>query len=483
MDATPCILLLVPAGALGGIDLLSFTTTPRFKGIKDLPGGWHFVFTSSTTSLSVRHGAWFRVNDVEETSSTTQSITSTSGSSCRSPDLFVKKWDARDEELVPESDPAEVLRWRANLGAIWRDGLTPYRQSASRDAGDEGDKELDWRALTDAIGEGLLDRVLGGGGGAGGQQHWGLTSASSAARDADDIPGLSNDRDGGGGSSGGGGDGGGGAAWQPEKELELLPVDLKMTWGEGVTGRERTEAAQDRSWALGELVERVCGGREEEVLGELQFAFLMVLTLNNNSCLEQWKRLLELLLTCKKAVVQRAGFYCRFLRLLRLQLQHCQDTETMLFDLNDEGGSLLKRLLRRFRKGLEELEGKGKSDVVDELDELEDFLRGEYGWQLDDSFVRRGMLELEDGEQVEMDVGTRFDEDDEAGEFAPMVVELTEEQAKSLGAFGGEDGSGGAQAAEQHGKRLAKPESGIAGEEVQEESEDEVDLDDMDARY
>ncbi|OMP81837.1 hypothetical protein BK809_0006146 [Diplodia seriata] len=462
MDATPCVLLLVPAGALGGINLLSFTTTPRFKGIKDLPGGWHFVFTSSTTSLSVRHGAWFHVNE-------------TPSSSSSPPDLFVKKWDPQHEELVPESDPAEVLRWRANLGAIWREGLTPYRQSASKDADDEGDKELDWRALTDAIGEALLDRVLGGGGGVGDQQHWGLTSASSAARDADDIPGLSNDC--------GGGDSGGGAVWQPEKELELLPVNLKMTWGEGVTGRERTEAAQDRSWALGELVERVCGGREEEVLGELQFTFLMVLTLNNNSCLEQWKRLLELLTTCKKAVVQRPGFYCRFLRLLRLQLQHCQDTEAMLFDLSDEGGSLLKGLLRKFRKGLEELDGKGKSDVLDELDELEDFLKGEYGWQLDDSFVRRGMLELEDGEQVEMDVGTRFDEDDEAGEFAPMVVELTEEQAKSLGDFRAEGGSGGAQGAEQQGGRLAKPESGIAGEEVQEESEDEVDLEDLDARY
>ncbi|KAK0662208.1 Protein AAR2-like protein [Lasiodiplodia hormozganensis] len=458
MDATPCVLLLVPAGALGGIDLLSFTTTNRFKGIKDLPAGWHFVFTSSTTSLSVRHGAWFRVRETSPGSP---------------PDLFVKKWNAEHEELVPESDPAEVLRWRANLGAIWREGLTPYRQSASKDADDEGDKEQDWRALTDAISEELLNRILGAssssssGGGAGDQQHWGLTSASSAARDMDDIPGLSSDRS--------GGDSGSGAAWQPEKELELLPIDLKMTWGQGVTGRERTEAAQDRSWALGDLVGRVCGGREDEVLGELQFTFLMVLTLNNNSCLEQWKRLLELLLTCKKAVIQRARFYGRFLRLLRLQLQHCQDADAMLFDLNDDGGSLLKGLLRKFRKGLDELDGKEKSDIVDDLDELEEFLRDEFGWQLDDSFVRRGMLELEDGEQVEMDVGTRFDEDDETGEFAPMVVELTEEQARSMG--------GNAQAIEQQDKRLAKPESGIADEEVQEESEDEADLEDMDARY
>lgn len=441
MDGKACVLLLVPAGALGGINLLSFTTTDRFKGIKDLPPGWHFVFTSSTNSLSVRHGAWFRVRDADARDG--------------APELHVKKWDAAAEELVAETSATELLRWRANLGAVWRDGLTPYRQSASKDA--TGDKELDWRRLTDCVSARVLDRMFGA---ERGPDHWALTSASSAARDMELIPGLSAAQ----------------SALQPERELAFLPVDLKRTWGAGVTGRERTEAAQDRSWALGDLVERFCGGEEEGVLGEVQVAFLMVLTLNNNSCLEQWKRLLTLLLTCKKAVVRYEGLYVRFLQLLRMQLQHCEDADGMLFDLSDEGGALLKGLLRRFRKGLEELDGAEKADVIDELDELEDFLKSEFGWQLDDSFVRAGMLELEDGEQVEMDMGTRFDEDDEAGEFAPVVVELTEEQARSLG------GSG--EVAGQQGKRLAKPESGIADVEVrEEESEDEVDLEDMDARF
>ncbi|EKG20160.1 Putative cyclase [Macrophomina phaseolina MS6] len=238
MDASPCVLLLVPAGALGGIDLLSFTTTDRFKGIKELPPGWHFVFTSSTNSLSVRHGAWFRVRGSSRSSPSSP------------PELFVKKWDPEREELVPETDQAELMRWRANLGAIWRDGLTPYRQTASKDADDEGDKEEDWRRLTDAVDERLLDRVLG----AATEDHWSLTSASSAARDMDVIPGLSKEQ----------------SQWQPEKELALLPVDLKRTWGVDVVGRERTEAAKDRSWALGDLVERVCGGREEELLGAVE---------------------------------------------------------------------------------------------------------------------------------------------------------------------------------------------------------------------
>ncbi|KAK8173687.1 A1 cistron-splicing factor [Phyllosticta citrichinensis] len=416
-----CVLLLnLPPGALGGINLLSFTTTDRFKGVKELPSGWHFVFTSSTSSLSVRHGAWFRVNN-------------TPGAP---PQVFIKKWDAAAEELIAETDEAETLRWRANLGAVWREGLTPYRQSASKDGEEQEDREGDWRNLTDCISADMLFRILGDDAT---PDHWALTSASSAARDMDDIPGLSKEQ----------------SAFQPDRELHFLPVDLKQTWREGATGRERTEAARDRSWALGELVEQHCARQEEdEILGEMQFAFLMVLTLNNNSCLEQWRRILELLFTCKRAVVSRPGLYIKLLQLLRLQLKRTQDAEGGLFDLSEDGASLLKSLLRRFRKGLDELQGAQKADVLDELDDLEEFLKSEYGWQLDDAFVRRGMLELEDGEQVEMDVGG-YDEDDETGEYAPTMVELTADQKKNLG----------------------------LSEDQEEESEEEADIEDMDSRY
>ncbi|KAJ9632366.1 hypothetical protein H2203_000771 [Taxawa tesnikishii (nom. ined.)] len=354
--------------ALGGIDLLSFTTTPRFQGIKNLPKGFHFVFTGSTASYSVRHGAWFYVS----------SNTSISGP----PELFIKKWDASKEELIAEADAAEILRWRANLGQIWRESLTPYRQTASKDGEDVQQDKNDWVQLTDCISEPLLTRILGSTPG-----HWALTSASCAERDMDDIPGLNS------------------AATSrilAEKELGFLPVDLKQTWRAGATGRERTDAAQDRSWALGELAANCCaGGDWMEVLGELEFCFLMVLTLNNYSCLEQWKRVLELMFTCKAAVNERPQFYNRAVATLKMQLQHCQDVEG----------------------GLEQLPGNAKQDVMDEVEDLQDYLKETYGWQIEGGkFARTGMLELEDGEQVEMDV-TAYDEDDEEGDtIAPKKV-------------------------------------------------------------
>ncbi|MCJ1363048.1 hypothetical protein MMC16_002154 [Acarospora aff. strigata] len=412
---TPAILLLnIPAGALCGIDLLSFTTSPRFQGIKNLPPGWHFVFTGATTSHSVRHGIWFRIHPASSTSPA---------------DLIIKKWSPEKEELIPETSPTTLLQHHANLGAIWTESLTPYRQSAAFATTTSTESEPlveeekhDWHDLTDCISAALLTRITG----ESTPDNWTLTTASSAKQDEDHIPGLSM----------------GSETLESEHELRFLPVNLKQTWREGAIGRERTEAAQDRSWALGDLVERFCQGRaqgqqdaegddggegdgEWEVVGELQVTFLMVLTLANYSCLEQWKRLLGLVLTCKAAVGEREAFYVKVVKLLRLQLQHCGDVDGGLFDLSDDGGALLKGLLKQFRRAVDEVYKEGESTVKDELEELEGFLRTQHGWELSDSYVRRGMLELEDGEQVEMEIND-LEGEDERGEYAPIIVDTIE---------------------------------------------------------
>jgi len=46
-----------------------------------------------------------------------------------------------------------------------------------------------------------------------------------------------------------------------------------------------------------------------------------------------------------------------------------------------------------------------------------------YGWQSDKDILRRGLLELEDGEMVEVSMDG-LDEEEETGEYAPTVVEM-----------------------------------------------------------
>ena len=447
-SSTAAVLLLdLPAKALGGIDLLSFTTTPKFHGVKNVPSGFHFLFTSSTSSLSVRHGAWINV----------ASTGAKPGSG--PPDLFIKKWDASSESLIPETDVAQTLRWRANLGSIWREELTPYRQSATDPSSKAEYESNDWQQMTDCVSEAMLCRILGMD-----PNHWTLTSASSAKVDVDDIPGISAAE----------------GRTQDERELLFLPVDLKQTWREGATGRERTDAAQDRSWYLTDLVNKYCHtGGWNEVLGEVEFCFLMILTLNNYSCLEQWRRLLTLIFTCKSAVAEQPDFFVRFIATLRLQLQHCDDVDGGgLFDLSDEGATFLKPLIFRFKKALDELRGSSKQDVMDELDDLQDYLQETHGWSFQlGQFTRSGMVTLEDGEEVDMDDMTH-DQEDEWGEYAPQVVDLSSEQLQQLG-FGTD-----ALPSEvmKSLKDTLRDEHEETNDETSEEEED-LDLEDMDARY
>lgn len=261
----------------------------------------------------------------------------------------------------------------------------------------------DWACLVAHITPRFLTRLTG-------DERWQVTTASCAVQDRDEIPGLSADE-----------------VKGVERELGFLGINLKKTWRDGAVGRERTEGAVDRSWAMENLVEKWAVVGEEwgdAILGEMEVCFLMVPTVANFSCLEEWKRVLGLALTCRRLVAEREEWFTAFLDLLRRQLERGEDVEGGLFNMSDEGGAYLKGLLKGFKRTLGQVfkEDEGE-EVRGEMEALEKFLKSEYGWELSDDFVRRGMLELEDGEQVEMEMD-EMEAEDERGEYAPVVVDL-----------------------------------------------------------
>jgi A1 cistron-splicing factor AAR2 len=431
------VITSLPPKCLTGIDLLSFTPGPNFRGIKSIPPGWHFVFASSTDSLTLRQGIWLQVHEAS-----------------KEPQLLFAQWDAKNEVLHQEVDQSKIMMHRANLGSIWNN-LFAYRQKASSSNADAEDDDYedigDWAQLSEHISEPLLSRILG----PLDKTHWGwaLSSGSSAKQDIDVIPGIED----------------GSNSIDHEKDLNFLPINLKQTWREGATGRERTEAVLDRSWALSELQKLCAASSVMEVLGELEFCFLMVLTISNYSCLEQWKRILGILFTCKRAVEDHPDLFIQTLKILRLQLQRNHDVEGGLFDMSADGSALLRGLLRKFKNGLDDISGKGKLDVVDELDELESYIKEEYGWDLSDSFVKRGMLDLEDGERVEVEL-SGYEEDDETGEYAPTIVDLTTAQKRTVSSEEESD--------EPETKRRS-----LSSKGNEEDDEDDRDVEDMDARF
>ena len=412
--------LRLPPNTLFGIDLLSLNTSKKFYGISGVPPGWHFVFTGATASLSIRHGFWFHVPVPVH--------------GC----LLVRIWDREKEELVAVEEAQELEDWRQRLiaeGGRWaRENLMPFRQSAATtipintvatEDGLQSYNDSYYPALVRHISASLLSRIT--------SATFTLLSTSCGAQDREHIPGLT-------------------AAevattlgTEKEAELVFLGIELQRTWREGAVGRERTEGARDRSWALSEVVrqsqikfsrdEESTVGWGSEVLGEVEFCFLMTVLLANFSCLEEWKRILELVLTCQSIISEQEKFFCEFIRLLGQQLKRCEDVEGGLFDFSDDtsgggagaGGGFLRSLIQKFKRALDEaFSATEGEDIKREMKTLEGWLNEELGWELSDNFVRRGMLELEDGEQIEVEIG-EMEGEDERGEFAPVVVDLGEQ--------------------------------------------------------
>ncbi|KAI4245853.1 MAG: hypothetical protein L6R42_010092, partial [Xanthoria sp. 1 TBL-2021] len=356
------ILLNLPPSILCGINLLTFTTTPTFLGIKNLPTGFHFLFTSPSASLSLRDGFWFHIPPPPPSSFP--------------PTTVFRKWSPERECLVPCPEPEGEAFIKAKGGwkEVYEKHLTPYRQSGAGSAGNDAaatkpgdDKEGAWEDITSYVTSSILTRFTK-------SEEWIISSASSGVQDRDEIPGLSSEevQD----------------VIGEEKELGMLGIDLKRTWREGAVGRERTEGARDRSWLLSdfcekyrsggragdEVVRKSDGGREEwwgdVMLGQMEVCFLMVLTLANYSCLEEWKRVLALVLTCEKSVRDRSEFFATFLRLLKRQLERTDDVEGGLFDMSDDGGAFLKVLLKGFKRTLGQIaESKGEEDGIEDVQE------------------------------------------------------------------------------------------------------------------
>ena len=416
------ITLGLPPKSLVGINNLSLSSSTTFSGITNLPPGLHFLYTGADASLSIRHGQWFRVKPAAEVAG---------------PQILLWHWDVEEECLILREDNEEAAASFRRLVANARgqSGLVAYQRllSASADlaeheqiskAANPVEAHISWADLTSSISDGLLDRILKPPRSQSAvpdeikSTTWYMSSISTAQCDLEHIPGLSSSE----------------SHPSAQTPLNFVPVDLKRTWREGAIGDERTESARDRSWYLGSLIDQCSGPSRGDrkvganrILGEMQLCFLMVLTLANYSCLEQWKRILGLLLSCRKALLDVEEYFCVVLRVLSLQIGHCEDVEGGLFEFKEEGaGGWLKRLLSGLKRNIKEVFGeeeeRGKV-LKEEIARLEDFMKDTYGWEVDSTLLRRGMLDLEDGERVEMEMN-EADEEDEMGEYAPVIVDL-----------------------------------------------------------
>ncbi|KAI9327977.1 A1 cistron-splicing factor [Obelidium mucronatum] len=305
------VLLDAPVDISFGIDLNEWQTGPRFKGLKLIPPGLHFVHysskNSSTGETGIRTG-FFKFFASKE--------------------IYVTQWDKAEEDLLDDSvldkDQIErikynILQFEPNLGAY---PLIPHPQQPLP-------TYQKWLRLTNYISQPLLSSLL--------PTSKKVSSLVSVSRfsDLDDsilstagvaAPGVEKDGD---------------MVMEKEQQqqqqnqnlqhlvslnIQFTPIDLKRSFPSNATPQERTKYSLDKSYLLNHVLKTFYKGDFKLLLGELQFSFILFLVGQVYDGLEQWKCLVQLLCSAKEATTSATGgLYYEFLGVLHAQLQECPE--------------------------------------------------------------------------------------------------------------------------------------------------------------
>lgn len=287
-EGAAVVVLGVPEGTEFGIDYSAWAVGPRFRGVKMVPPGLHFVHCSAAGTggrdAGPRSGRFL---------------------SLRRREVRVLRWDPAGEDVRPE--PPEQ-------GEALRDGLReldpflgpyPYETlkkwvSLSNFISEAAAEELQPESgqicafaevLPEAAGRHTRDRA--------GQRRPPLgAECRSYAEGLARLPRM-----------------------RPRAGTQIRFSELpRQAFPDGATPEEITRHSMDLSYALERVMEQRYPGRPLGLLAELQFAFICFLIGNVYDAFEHWKRLLNILCRSEEAIGKYQELYVNLISVLYHQL-------------------------------------------------------------------------------------------------------------------------------------------------------------------
>lgn len=336
VEGATIIFLDVPPGTEFGIDLKSWSTGDKFKGVKMIPPGIHIIHYSSVG----KHG------DISPKVSFLHNF--------KKHEFLVKKWDLDAEDISSECIKSEEIeRFKANLFELDK-FLGPY----------PFDTWPQWKKLSNHTSESLLERLN--------PESGLIRSALELVKGEPKIERRSRGRT------------------IEEKEEELLPnlvpkegSNIRMTplpeaYPEGCSPAEVTMHSMDSTYTLEKIISQF--NNEMDLLGELQFLFICFLVGQSLEAMESWKTLFRTLCKVRSGLVRRRGLYSAFLKVLETQLIFIP--EDFLVDIVASNNVIYSSLRELFRSMKEE-------SVVEprlrcEAEHLKERLTHKFGWDFDD---------------------------------------------------------------------------------------------------
>ncbi|XP_034761256.1 protein AAR2 homolog [Acipenser ruthenus] len=291
-EGATLVLLGVPEGTELGIDYNTWQVGPRFRGVKMIPPGLHFLHYSASNrpdrggEVGPRTGVFLNL---------------------KPRDIRLARWDGAEEDLdFSNSQEEEVERVRAGLRDLDR-FLGPYPYGTLRK----------WVSLTDRMTEEGVRSLqpLSGKICAFAQVLPELALRHTQDRLEQNLPSYDSE------------------CHSMQEGLERLPkmkqrpgTEMrfseipKQNYPEGATPAQITRCSMDLSYALQCVIDRYYKQDPQQILGELQFAFVSFLIGNVYESFEHWQKLVNLLCRSEEAMQRHLSLYLNLISVLYHQL-------------------------------------------------------------------------------------------------------------------------------------------------------------------
>jgi len=289
VEGATLVLLDMPLGTEFGIDMNSWNTGERFKGVKMIPPGIHFVYYSSVNlknrEVAPRTGFFINFSRGE---------------------LVARRWDPSVEDVVDTVSVEDIDRMKEDIRNLDKYlGVYPYNSWKK------------WVSLTNRISPATLVRLE--------PIARKICSAPELVSDPrseeergdkeEEDPRLPK------------------MCPKPGTEIRYTPL-WRYKFPTGSTPGEISKFSMDSSHQLSQFIssldllygDQVSSSMSdhshtEEVLAEMQFSFLCFLVGRNYDSFERWKRLVVMFCNCDEALVERSQLFLNFINDLYFQMR------------------------------------------------------------------------------------------------------------------------------------------------------------------
>ncbi|VVC44710.1 AAR2, N-terminal,AAR2, C-terminal,A1 cistron-splicing factor, AAR2 [Cinara cedri] len=339
LNGATAFFLDVPSGMEFGIDMMSWATGDKFKGIKMIPPGIHFMYYSATDkygNTAPRCGFFH---------------------SFKKGECLIKKWDKDNEILVDDIPKAELIQYKTNV-LHYDNCLGPYPY----------EEQAKWNGLSSLLTENLIDKLSP------------ETKLIQSAMELFPTSTRENTKK--------------RRKWGPirsetdvgyEHLPKLVPKEEnKIRYTEppeyhyppGASLSEITKYSLDTSYILHQMIEK--HDCKIDLLAELQFSYICFLLGLSYESFERWKKLFQLFCMSKDAVEEDQNYFAKFFVAIRFQLETIP--EDFLVDIVENNNVIYNGLKELFRT-LEISDFSLEDNLKDGTIQIKRYLLQKFGWE------------------------------------------------------------------------------------------------------